>query len=325
MKFLPKRILACVMALLLCLGLGSVAATAAGAPTITVTLSYQKDDSGFIIAPHEITIAADLSEQYGYVDDFNGTKVSALDAIVAAHILVVGDNIAAVQAALNVTAEGYMMKFMDVAGGNCGYFVNDVVPDVSKSVEIFSGDVIDLYNYQDSMGADVRVWFEMDGSKVTELQLLTDEEAILVANGIMAAGYGSYAMPQDVVEGAGIVLAELDDSNGFPAAIFGGVIAESDEDGEFTLSFADAGTYYVSAIEYDTDYMIPFLSPWLVVTVRTPEQAPMDEIKTNEELKKDSCLTKLLEKLPSWAKNAVSKLWLALRWILTLGFHWNWI
>ena len=460
MKFLPKRILACLLALLLCLGLGSVAVTAAGAPTVTVTLSYQEDNSGFIIAPHKITVAADLSEEFGYIDDFNGTKVSALDAIVAAHILKFGSNIADVQAALNVSLEGYMMKFMGVAGGNCGYFVNGILPDVPKSVELFSGDVIELNNYQDSGALDVYAWFELDGSKVTQLQLLTDEEAVLVVNGIEAAGWGDWAFDQDVVWGARIVLAELDNSMGFPVAFFGDVIADSDEDGEFTLSFDEAGTYYVSAIEEDDPYASPFMSPWLVVTVLTPEQAAlaeakinakavldgyknaadyrdaqkaelnnaiaagktaidaatdeagvdsalaaakaamdaiktntqlateeaaalaqakinakaaldgyknaddyreeqkteladaiaagkaaidaatdeagvasalaaakaaMDEIKTDEQLKEDSCLTRLLEKLPGWAKNAVSKLWLALRWILTLGFHWNWI
>ena len=466
MKIFPKRILACLLAMLLCLGLGSVAVTAADAPSVTVTLSYQADDSGLYIAPYVMTVAADLSETFGYIDDFNGEKVSALDAFVAAHVLVFGDDPEAIKEEL-VAAEdtGYVTKFMGVEGFNSGYFVNDVVPDVAKSTEIFEGDVIELYNYQDEYGADVRVWFEMDGSKITTLQLEMDEEAVLVANGIPAAGYGVWAGEQDVVSGAGIVIAAIDESMGFPSAAFGSVITESDEDGAFTLSFNAGGIYFVSAIEYDTDEMIPFLSPWLVVTVLTAEQAAalhaaranaitalegsknpanyrdaekaeleaiieagkaaigaakndaaiaalladakaalnkvktdaqlikeedtaaalafsqkktdakaaldnyknpkdyfkeeqaqlnaaieagkaainaandeagvaaaladakaaMDEIKTITERSEDYFLARLFKLVPEWAKNALNKIWYAVKWVLTLGFRWNWL
>ena len=279
MKFLPKRILACVLAALLCLSLGSAAVTAAGAPSVTVALSYQADNSGFYIAPHEMTIAADLAETHGYTDDFGGTKVSALDAVVAAHVLIFGDDPADIQAVLDVSSAGYMMDFMG-SGANCGYFVNDVLPDVATAVELFAGDVIDLHTYQDSSAMDVRAWFELDGSKVTGLQLLVDEEIDLVVNGIEAAGWGDWAMPEDVVWGAQIVLAELDDSAGFPVAYFDAPFADTDMDGEFTLSFDTAGTYYVSAIEEDDPYVSPFMSPWLVVTVITPEQVALAEAKT---------------------------------------------
>jgi len=278
-----KRFISILLAL--CLGLGMVFAAGfsvsaedtPAAPEVTVVISAQINADGFILAPQEITVSADLSESLGFDDDFDGEEVSLLDAVVAAHILVFGEEDAADNFAMAADT-GFFSKLMGVATNNVGFFVNDeVTDDVPLAEAIEDGDVISLVVYQDSMGLDMRAWFVVDEEDVTALTVDVGDTVEFLIRGLAAAGWGSYGGPaRPAVPGTGIVPVTL----AGVGATFGDPLATTDEDGLATIEFDAVGTFILSAIDVDNEWDIPLISPWLVVTVIDPVAIALDAAKT---------------------------------------------
>ena len=313
MKHLSKRILACVLALALCLGLGSIAAYAAGAPTATVTLSYA-DVSGFWLTPQaQFTIPADLSEQYGFADDFNGMKVSVMDAIVFLHLLL-QDGVEGLDTYYYEAYDSTMItSFMGDGMGAFCYFVNGVDPELgAMAVEIANGDLVEFFAIYDTYWwTDYRTWFEADGQKAGAVTILTDEPLRLTLNSSL---FG-YAMG-GVADADILSLAPVPEAD-FHQALFDGaqVLATTDEDGYAEITFAEPGTYILSAAS-DYEYE-PIMAPWLVVIVKTP-----DENGTGCESK--TFLDRWHAKLPDWMKG-VESLWNWFEYVIIFVFFgWIW-
>ena len=269
MKHLSKRILSCALALLLCLGLGAAAASAADVPEVTVTLSYA-DVTGFYVTPQtQFTIPANLSEEYGFDDDFGGEKVSIMDAIVFLHLLLLGD-VDGLSALYDSYFDSwYLTNFMDDGIGAFLSFVNGQDPGLSAfSVEVADGDALSFFSiYDTTFWADFYTWFEVDGEKTGAVTVAIDEPLELTLESSM------FGYPMGPIEDADILQLAIESTGDFNAAAFGDatVLATTNEDGYAKIAFAQAGTYYVSAAS-DYEYE-PIMAPWLVVTVVDPALA----------------------------------------------------
>ncbi|MDR2109277.1 MAG: DUF4430 domain-containing protein [Coriobacteriales bacterium] len=178
-----RGILAFVLAVTMALALVAPAGCAAPAPTETsgsssvapppdaasslnIKISYQADSSGFVIARQDFAVAPDLAEQYGYTDSFGGGLVSALDAIVAAHIAVFGADKELVNSKLQ-TGSGdmgeFISSFMGDGTGNMTFLVNGVsAMNSAPAQKLAEGDVVELNAVRDTVNfTDAVSWFEV--------------------------------------------------------------------------------------------------------------------------------------------------------------------
>ncbi|MCL1879011.1 MAG: hypothetical protein FWF71_00030, partial [Actinomycetia bacterium] len=264
---------------------------------VSVTIRAQTDDSGFVVANHTMSVDPQLSERFGYNDQFAGAQVSALDALVAAHILVFGE--ADVKNQLAVSG-GAVRKYFGEPTTSFFFLVNGQMPgdgnfqpdtftgqgttqggyDVTQA-SLADGDQVSFQKILDSsMYMDYNTWFEQDGSKVAAISVEAGQDVTLGLRGYIAMyyGYSDAATQSSRTEGvadAQLAIVELDDSTGFPIGVFANIANKvTDDDGQVTLSFDTPGTYVVSA--YDVGGYFPIFSPWLEVTVTAPN-TPADK------------------------------------------------
>ncbi|MDR0875600.1 MAG: InlB B-repeat-containing protein [Clostridiales Family XIII bacterium] len=267
------RMLAILLAAILMVGLlpQSVFAGEEGAEPIDIKISYQADDSGFWIARHVFEVAPDLSEQYGYEDTYDGEQVTALDAIVAAHIAMFGDETGDINDALTVGDTGFITNFMGDGSGNLVYFVNSALPSVAAGETVLTDDdFVELFAIQDAFAfTDTRAWFEVGGLRTEAAVAEAGTPLELNISGTVFVIFGEEGAYEDVIEGAGIVPVTVEDG----VAYFGEPLDITDEDGNASVTFSEPGTYILSAIDVDSDSEIPLMSPWLEVTVTAPDPA----------------------------------------------------
>ena len=225
--------------------------------TANVTFSYQENKDGFKVPRKTAVIASDLSEQYGYSDDFNGETVSALDVMVAAHIAVFGDDKAVINSkmALDNGAYGdFVSNFMGDGRGDVMFYVNSASPWVgAPSCEIQDGDIVELFAVRETVYySDLYGEFTVGGTKTESVSVEVGEDIVLNLQGTTWEG----SVP---VEGATVKTVNA------ATGAFGDVLDVTDTDGNITLNFSTAGTYIIGAIEQSG--ALPLMSPWLVVTV----------------------------------------------------------
>ena len=265
-KRLWSKPVSLLLAALMLLSLLPAAAFAAPGGA-SIMLSYQKDDGGFVLARHPITVEPGLSEEYGYLDAYCGTAVTALDALVAAHIEVFGDDPEVIAANFGISG-GWVNNFMGGGNGNFVFLVNGKLSDLSADfIRIKDGDLVELFSIQDTdMWGDAYAWFEFNGARVGELSVGTDVGFTLTLKGVNFVVYGDYGAFLSEIEGAMIYqMSYFGDPLG--GASMDTPLGLTDDDGEITLTFDSPGVYYLSAVDYDSDWELPLMSPWLIVTV----------------------------------------------------------
>lgn len=252
---------------------------------INVTINFQQSDSGFEVARQDFTITPGLAAEYGYADDADVgvDEVTALDALVAAHISIFGDDEAAVNDALELNSSGYLTRIMGETTSNFLFYVNGEMPNDGVLAEypgwdpqytgysvgqavLHDGDIVEYFMLQDSYAMDMYAWFESGGEKVESFTAEAGESFDLTVSGYMGMFYGlcdsetleGYIEP---IEDAAIVPVEIDAG----AGIFGAPLGTTNENGVVTLSFDEEGDYIFSAVD-DSGYA-PLMSPWLAVHV----------------------------------------------------------
>jgi hypothetical protein len=252
----------------------AVAALVSNALTqsIIVNISYQADDGGFVIARAPFTVASDLSETYGYQDRFGGYKVSAFDAIVAAHIALFGEDQALIHEQLTLSHGDwgdFVSNFMGDGAGNLCFLVNGQTQSVgSPDAELVAGDVVELFAIRDLTGyLDALVWFEVNGARTEALSAQAGESLEFKVMRYTSMGWGD----EGPLAGAGIVPVNLAPGN-HVSAEFGAPLAVTGVGGLATIAFSQPGKYILSVRDVSTPDGIPLMAPWLVVTVLANEQ-----------------------------------------------------
>lgn len=243
---------------------------------ISVFVTIQLDDTGLYMAKQQFTVEADLSERYGYIDAYKGAQATALDALVAAHIAMFGDE--DLEEWLKVDSSGTMKLLAGEDAQNSYFFVNgafaiDEETGFGHSVStatLADDDKLLFYLIQDtSYLSDSLVWFaDASGNRVDTITVKAGEEFEVTLVGYMAmwAWYGGVEDHIELVEDAQIVILDLDDTPGFRWALFGEELGLTDDDGTLSITFDEPGTYILSAYD-DSGWDMPFTAPWLEVTV----------------------------------------------------------
>ena len=237
-----------------------------GGGTIGISLSYQADSSGFAIPRKAFKVAPGLSEQYGYEDAFGGEKASALDAIVAAHVAVYGEDKEAVNGKLQLSNGSYgdfISNFMGDGAGNMMYYVNGASAEVgAPEHELRDGDTVELFAIRDTVGfADRYGWFKYGGAKTEALSI--EARHVFIINLQCSTWEGDAPVPNARI-------MEIDAKTG----AFGQCLSNPNGDGNANIVFGEAGTYVVGATEMKGEP--PLGSPWLTVTVTEAERLYTD-------------------------------------------------
>ncbi|MCL1879052.1 MAG: DUF4430 domain-containing protein, partial [Actinomycetia bacterium] len=267
----------------------AIAALEPASRTATVNVRFQANDSGFLIANQDMAVNSRIAEDHGYTDDFNGTQVSALDALVAAHIQMYGD--ADLGSKLAVSASGMVSRVAGINTGNFSFMVNGLAPGDGNyqpdswnggtsqwghavtQATIADGDQVSFTVLQDDSAMDYVVWFEQSGSKLENLSVEAGQDVTVGLKGYMGWYANSdsawQAQKTEAIADAQIVTVGIDSSAGYAQGSFTDIVGKvTDAGGQVTLNFADPGTYIVSA--YDASDYQPVISPWLKITVKNP-------------------------------------------------------
>ena len=257
-----------------------------------ITVSVQLDDSGFYAAKQAFTVESDLSESFGFDDEYNGLKVTAMDALVAAHIAMFGeedlDDYIDTSSGMVYGFGGYIpLCFVNGAqqgNGNYvsmpGYGTQQTGCSIPQTL-IADGDDVFFADSGEDWDAFL-AWFEQGGAKTNALTATVGEDISLTLKGLM--NWYCLNTPEEQADhtwdvyDAEVQLVEIEETPGLRSAYFEDSGITTDDDGEFTINFDEPGTYIISAIAGDFDF--PLISPWLVITVTKSAAQLRDEAKT---------------------------------------------
>ena len=255
---------------------------------------------GFLHAPqkdHEVI--SNLAESYGYADAVNG--VSALDVLVAAHELTFGDDFTKETATdyLEISNNNVDKQFGvepeesymgDTMRG--GFFVNHAFPNDGTqresthswtewngttvgTHEVKDGDLVEFFFYESEYMGDTYTWFtdaEENYSRTYSVCEGADLDLILrgfyAAEGYRCKDEEEFVNYSGASEIEGMQIYTVNMETGALTKVNGAV---TDEDGEVTLSFDDAGTYAITAYgEDDYGMMVPIMT--LTTVTVTPHE-----------------------------------------------------
>ena len=230
------------------------------APVCVLTVKPQpaEDAEVFVTISKEGVLA--LARETVTVKDINEDgKLSYDEALVAAHAAFCPDGYALKESSYGMS----VVKLWGVEnGGNYQFFVNDVaigtgvVEDTVKAGDELNAAVMTDTSY----ASDYYAWFDTQTKTVEK----NEEFTLTLSVWNMMQDYGYY--PE--MEPAGLQIGTWADGTFTPIE---GLV--TGEDGKVTLSFADPGTFVVSAggtLDYEGIMDMPIIAPICVVTVTGP-------------------------------------------------------
>lgn len=288
-----KKLIAMLMALLLCASPIVIPAAADADTSATVSFTAQNDGS-FIFAPQlDVAVSAGLAESYGYADSVSG--VSALDVLVKAHEIKYGDAFSAQtkDSYLTVPKTGYISKLFGEETYYSGFLVNGMYPHdgttsqwggyngtTVTTQQVTDNDTVQFFIYEDKTNCSDEIsWFCYGGSDVDKIEAQPGQSVKLTLKSaafMYAGNYIDRAALRAVgssVGGAQLAWINMADTSLSPIA--NGVTAN---DGTVTLTLpSQSGTYYITAYIPDG-------------TTGEPLIMPLTEIVVSEDnLQADSC------------------------------------
>ncbi len=277
-----KRVLALVLSASMIVSQAPVALadTSTEEASITAAVTIQSYAAGSLLAPiSQEEVSSTEAEDYGFTDDFDGEKVSALDALVKATELVYGDDFTKETASdYLVVSGGLISKFFGVETYGAGFYINHMYPHdgtasawggyngyTIANAELKDCDTIEFFVYQDDNYLDYYTYFEEDGEKSYALDAIAGEEFTLTLKGYyLMMGYQgeeTCMKREEAMEGFQVCLL---DENGQTSPISGAI---TDENGQAKLTFQEPGTYQITTLGSDQDEEYPTYAQPTVATV----------------------------------------------------------
>lgn len=271
----------------------------APACVVTVVAPVQVDVSaqqgGAFLVPHQtVSVPYGLAASYGYANDASAAgKVTALDVLVRLHELRYGSafNRGSCKNYLNLGSGNYISKMFESSTG-AGFAVNGESPNdgvlsggyysgysAGQSV-ISSGDQVEFFFYQDLSGyADNYAWFDAGAGKTSCISAGVGQKISLTLKGYRYMWYG--CTPQSTIDTNTAPIGDaqlvLLDNGGQAAAL---PEKKTDQNGQATVTFDTAGTYYLSA-QYSTDQTAggkkPFFLPYCRIVVGDAGGSPANQ------------------------------------------------
>ena len=240
--------------------------------------------------PQEYTVSSDKAEEYGFTDKEG--VVTALDALVAVHEYVFQDAFTrdTRDDFLKVNENGWISAMFGAETGAVAFAVNgtcphdDVLTDwgytgyTAADAALKPEDDVEFFFYQDlEYYLDNYAWFENNGGKVTELDVMEGTPVELTLKGYCYCYYN--CSPEETileqtgpVEDAQITVLDASGNN----EDLSGYI--TDENGTVILDNLPKGTYYISAYTDVENDAVPMTSPICRVTV-TGRVADADRVE----------------------------------------------
>lgn len=240
---------------------------------VTATVRVIVQEGVAILADQVVTATSTTADDYGYEDKISTDKVSALDALVACHVAVLGDDKEAVNAALTMSGNNPGLMFGEGEGMYSGFAINKeyVLGDDGYGANLADAtvedaDVLDCFWYEDEDWGDYITTFGEDNMSAE-----AGEDIPVTLTGYMyMAGYGPHEF--EPIEDAAICSID-EDGNIEPMMTEDEDFIVTDEDGVAHISFDVPGTYKIGAMDYEFGFRI--ISPICEITV-TEAQDPVE-------------------------------------------------
>lgn len=234
-------------------------------------------DSGKPGKSYTVKVTSDMAAKAGFSkpEGFENT-VTILDAMVAAHQKMYGDDFGKVPGKYLIINGGWIQKFWGIETGAIGYLLNDQSPaDLNGSATlcnnspIKTGDVVTVYQYGDTQNySDTYLYFA--DSQIQQKEL--GEVSLTLMRSGYDANWKPVSSPQ---ENCKVVLA---DSNGKQVAE-----GTTDKDGIVTFKISEAGSYSADVTAAPFDY---YVSAHADITIGDSQVVDPDD-PSKDDMKKD--------------------------------------
>ena len=274
---MKKRILSLLLTLVMVVSL--IPTTVWAASPVQVTFSAQKDGA-FLFTRQSVTVTDGLAEEYGYevsTQDHNNVAVedpTVFDAMVAVHKAKYGDAFTK-ETAKNYLdiSNGTLSKAFGESATASSFFVNGEMPSdenkmgyVADTSRLKAGDLVEFWFYQDtSYWSDYYTYFTETTKTVP-----AGEPFTLKLMGFMAMSAMGYPPIPVSIDGtdAAITINTVNSDGSLSDALTDNIGngLTTNANGEVTLSFAEPGTYIVTANGFEENGS-PIVAPWCAVTV----------------------------------------------------------
>ena len=268
-----KKTLSMLLALVLCLSLLTTAVLAADPALVFVSISSE----GQLVSAMQPILAEDADE--------DGT-VSISDALYAAHeALYEGGAEAGYAASLSEYGLSLDKLWGVENGGSYGYYVNDASA-WSLADPVADGDAVYAFSYQDLIG-----W--SDAYSYFDTNMVITQTGAEVPMTLYVSGWDEEWNPVSLpCAGAAIYGCQADT---YAIALDTEPLAVTDENGQFTICFDEAGDYFITAMSSDA-IITPPVCEFLVLDAEDGEFEDFDfsELFLSEFEGSDEALTRQL-------------------------------
>ena len=235
-------------------------------------------DSGKPGKSYTLNVTSDMAAKAGFTkpEGFENT-VTILDAMVAAHQKMYGDDFGKDPGKYLVINGGWIQKFWGIETSAISYLLNNQSPadlngnpTVCNNSPIKAGDVVNVYQYGDTTSwSDAYLYF-VDSQ-------IQQKDAGEVSLTLMKSSYdvAAKAMVSTPQEGCKVVLTDSE----------GKKVAEgtTDKDGVVTFNISEAGIYSADVTEAPLDY---FVSAHADITIGDSQVVDPDD-PSKDDTKKD--------------------------------------
>lgn len=144
-----------------------------GSAKVTVSCCNVGAKNQFDLTPRTLTVSGDTAEQYGYTDNGDTSKVTALDAFAAMHAAKYGEAFAAGTAENYLQCSGgWLSRVFGVETMNIGYMLNRATTSTTASETFLNdGDTLEMFRYlDDSTYSDYYTGFTKTQSRRTPVK-----------------------------------------------------------------------------------------------------------------------------------------------------------
>lgn len=235
-------------------------------------------DSGKPGKSYTLNVTSDMAAKAGFTkpEGFENT-VTILDAMVAAHQKMYGDDFGKDPGKYLVINGGWIQKFWGIETGAIGYLLNDQspadlngTPTLCNNSPIKAGDVVTVYQYGDTQNYSDTYLYFVDSQ-------IRQKEPGEVSLTLLRSGYEANGKPvSSPQENCKVVLA---DSNGKQVAE-----AATDKDGIVTFKISEAGSYSADVTAAPFDY---YVSAHADITIGDSQAIDPDDPSKNDTKKDD--------------------------------------
>lgn len=242
--------------------------------TVSVRINM---DSGKPGKAYTLNVTSDMAAKAGFSkpEGFENT-VTILDAMVAAHQKMYGDDFGKDPGKYLIVNGGWIQKFWGTETGAIGYLLNDQspadlngTPTLCNNSPIKAGDVVTVYQYGDTQNYSDTYLYFVDSR-------IQQKEPGEVSLTLLRSGYDANWKPvSSPQENCKVVLT---DSNGKQIAE-----AATDKDGIVTFKISEAGSYSADVTAAPFDY---YVSAHADITIGDSQAAAPDD-PSKDDTKKD--------------------------------------